>query len=128
MNYGKYRYEQQKKAKDARKKQHVIHLKEIHFRPKTEEHDYQFKTRHIRGFLEEGNKVKVLVDFRGREMAHMNFGYKILERLVNDLEDVGVKAKCSFAKEMLELEFDEKKIKEEKIKEIVKNSGYELTI
>ncbi len=89
MNYGKYRYELQKKAKDARKKQHVIHLKEMHFRPKTEEHDYQFKTRHIRGFLEEGNKVKVLVDFRGREMAHMNFGYQILERLINDLQDVG---------------------------------------
>jgi len=90
MNYGKYRYEQQKKAKDAKKKQHVIHLKEMHFRPKTEEHDYQFKTKHIREFLEEGNKVKVMVDFRGREMARMDFGYKILERLINDLEDVGV--------------------------------------
>ncbi|OGC86503.1 MAG: translation initiation factor IF-3 [candidate division Zixibacteria bacterium RBG_19FT_COMBO_42_43] len=90
MNYGKYRYEQQKKAKDAKKKQHVIVLKEMHFRPKTEEHDYQFKTRHIREFLEDGNKVKVMVDFRGREMAHMDFGYKILERLINDLQDVGV--------------------------------------
>jgi len=89
MNYGKYRYEQQKKAKDAKKKQHIIVLKEMHFRPKTEEHDYQFKTRHIREFLADGNKVKVMIDFRGREMAHMDFGYKIIERLINDLEDVG---------------------------------------
>ncbi len=90
MNYGKYKYEQQKKSKDAKKKQHVLHLKEMHFRPKTEEHDYQFKTRHIKEFLEDGNKVKITVDFRGREMAHTNFGYKIVERLQQDLQDVGI--------------------------------------
>lgn len=90
MDYGKYKYEQNKKSRESKKKQHVLHVKEIKFRPKTEEHDYQFKTRHIRDFLEHGNKVKVYVDFRGREMAHTDFGYKIMERLQNDLSDVGI--------------------------------------
>jgi translation initiation factor IF-3 len=87
MDYGKYLYEQSKKAKSAKKKQHVIQLKEIRFRPKTEEHDYQFKLKHIRDFLAEGCKVKTTVVFRGREMAHKDFGQRILERLIVDLGD-----------------------------------------
>jgi translation initiation factor IF-3 len=89
MDYGKYKYEMNKKARDAKKKQHVFQLKEMRFRPKTEEHDYQFKLRHIRDFLKEGNKVKVFIVFRGREMTHREFGHNILERLERDLNDVG---------------------------------------
>jgi translation initiation factor IF-3 len=90
MDYGKYKYELSKKAKDAKKKQRFWHLKEMRFRPKTEEHDYTFKMRHIREFLSQGNKVKILVGFRGREMSHKEFGQKIMERLQSDLNDVGV--------------------------------------
>lgn len=88
MDYGKYLYENSKKAKAAKKKQHQIHLKEMRFRPKTEEHDYQFKLKHIREFLEQGAKVKAFIIFRGREMAHKEMGYKILDRLKVDLEDM----------------------------------------
>ena len=88
MDYGKYLYENSKKAKAAKKKQHQVHLKEMRFRPKTEEHDYQFKLKHIREFLEEGFRVKAFIIFRGREMAHKEMGFKILERLQQDLEDV----------------------------------------
>lgn len=88
MDYGKYRYENSKKAKAARKKQHTVSLKEMRFRPKTEEHDYQFKLKHVREFLEQGSKVKVFVIFRGREMVHKERGYKILERLKEDLADI----------------------------------------
>ena len=89
MDYGKYKYELAKKAKDAKKKQRFLQLKEMRFRPKTEEHDYAFKMRHIREFLAQGSKVKVMVVFRGRERSHMEFGEKILEKLRNDLADVG---------------------------------------
>ncbi|MFQ6032763.1 MAG: translation initiation factor IF-3 [Candidatus Zixiibacteriota bacterium] len=90
MDYGKYKYELSKKAKDAKKKQRFWHLKEMRFRPKTEDHDYTFKMRHIREFLSQGNKVKVFVEFRGREMSHKEFGQKIMERLQADLTDVGI--------------------------------------
>jgi translation initiation factor IF-3 len=89
MDYGKYKYELAKKAKDAKKKQRFLQLKEMRFRPKTEEHDYAFKMRHIREFLMQGSKVKVMVVFRGRERSHMEFGEKILEKLKTDLLDVG---------------------------------------
>jgi translation initiation factor IF-3 len=89
MDYGKYKYELAKKAKDAKKKQRFLQLKEMRFRPKTEEHDYTFKMRHVREFLTQGNKVKILVVFKGRERSHMEFGEKILNRLVADLVDVG---------------------------------------
>lgn len=88
MDYGKYLYENSKKEKAAKKKQHQISLKEMRFRPKTEEHDYQFKLKHIREFLEDGAKVKVFVVFRGRELAHKEMGYKVLDRLKDDLVDV----------------------------------------
>jgi translation initiation factor IF-3 len=90
MDYGKYRYLQSKKAKASKKKQHTIQVKTIRFRPKTEEHDYVFKTKHIREFLEQGNKVKVSVDFRGRELAHRELGEKIIEKVKADLGDIGV--------------------------------------
>jgi translation initiation factor IF-3 len=89
MDYGKYKYELAKKAKDAKKKQRFLQLKEMRFRPKTEEHDYAFKMRHVREFLMQGSKVKVMVVFRGRERSHMEFGEKILEKLKTDLSDVG---------------------------------------
>lgn len=89
MDYGKYKYELAKKAKDAKRKQRFLQLKEMRFRPKTEEHDYTFKMRHVREFLMQGNKVKIMVVFRGRERSHMEFGQKILDRLKTDLSDVG---------------------------------------
>jgi translation initiation factor IF-3 len=89
MDYGKYKYELAKKAKDAKKKQRYLQLKEMRFRPKTEAHDYTFKMRHLREFLTQGNKVKVMVVFRGRERTHMEFGHKILDKLKTDLSDVG---------------------------------------
>jgi translation initiation factor IF-3 len=90
MDYGKYKYELSKKAKDAKKKQHSLHLKEMRFRPKTEDHDYTFKMKHIREFLSHGSKVKVFVEFRGREMTHKEFGQKVMDRLQADLTDVGI--------------------------------------
>jgi translation initiation factor IF-3 len=88
MDYGKYKYEQSKRAKEAKKHQHTILVKEMKFRPKTEDHDYQFKLKHIKKFLADGNKAKITVRFRGREMAHTELGRKILERLVHDTEDI----------------------------------------
>jgi translation initiation factor IF-3 len=88
MDYGKYKYEQSKRAKEARKHQHTIIVKEMKFRPKTEEHDYQFKLKHIQKFLEEGNKAKITVMFRGREMIHTNIGEKMLERLIQDTQEI----------------------------------------
>ena len=88
MDYGKYKYEQSKRAKEAKKHQHIIHVKEMKFRPKTEDHDYQFKLKHVRKFLTEGNKAKMTVRFRGREMAHIDLGRRILEKLVKDTDDI----------------------------------------
>lgn len=88
LDYGKYKYDQAKKQAQSRKKQHVVSIKGMRFRPKIEEHDYQFKMRHVKSFLEEGNKVKCFVLFRGREKAHAEFGSKILERLAADLTEI----------------------------------------
>jgi len=88
MDYGKYKYDLSKKDRAAKKKQHVFQLKEMRYRPKTDEHDYQFKTKHVREFLESGSKVKAFVLYRGREMAHIELGRKILDRLVVDLADI----------------------------------------
>jgi translation initiation factor IF-3 len=87
MDYGKFKYEESKKAKRAKAKQHQQRVKVIKFRPKTEDHDYNFKKKHIIEFLEGGDKVKVIVMFRGREMAHVELGQKIVERLLSDLQD-----------------------------------------
>lgn len=88
MDYGRYKYETAKKQKNARKKQHSMELKEMRFRPKVDTHDYEFKTKHIRSFLEEGNKVKVFVMFRGREMAHTEFGRELLNRVAEDMKEI----------------------------------------
>ncbi len=89
MDFGKFKYEQSKKQKQSKKKQHTFQVKEVKFRPKTEEHDYQFKRRHAEEFLEKHYKVKVTVMFRGREMDHREMGYRILDRLVKDLAPIG---------------------------------------
>ena len=88
MDYGKYKYEAQKKKSEARKKQSVIVVKEIKIRPGIEEHDYQVKMRAINRFLSDGDKVKVTLRFRGREMAHQELGAKILDRVQKDLEEI----------------------------------------
>jgi len=90
MEYGKYKYEKSKREAQARKKQTVIVIKEIKFRPKTDEHDYQFKLKHITRFLEEKNKVKVVMRFRGREIIHMDKGLAMLNRVRADLGDLAV--------------------------------------
>ena len=90
MDFGKYQYQEQKRAREARKHQKVIEVKEIKFRPKVDEHDYQFKKKHIERFLEDGDKVKATIFFRGREMAHPEIGRRILERLIEELADVAI--------------------------------------
>jgi len=88
MNYGKFQYQKSKRAHEARKHQKQVMLKEVKFRPKTEEHDYQFKKNHIVRFIGEGNKAKATVVFRGREMTHQEIGRRLMERLVNDLKEI----------------------------------------
>jgi translation initiation factor IF-3 len=88
MDYGKYKYEQSKRAKEAKKHQHMIVVKEMKFRPKTEEHDYQFKLKNIQSFLADGNKTKVTIMFRGREMLYTELGKKILNRLIQDTQEI----------------------------------------
>ncbi len=89
MDYGKYLFEQNKKAHSARRKQKQIHVKEVKFRPGTEEGDYQVKLRNLIRFLSNGDKTKVTLRFRGREMAHQNLGRQLLERVRQDLEEYG---------------------------------------
>ena len=89
MDYGKYKYEAQRAARESRKKQHVIQVKEVKFRPGIEDHDYKFKLRHARRFLEEGNKVKLTMMFRGRQVTHPEIGREVLIRVAGDLEDLG---------------------------------------
>lgn len=88
IDFGKYRYEQQKKEKEARKKQHNVTLKEIRFRPHTDTHDFDFKTRHAKEFLEQGHKVKAWVQFRGRDIVYKDAGRELLDRFTEKLEDV----------------------------------------
>ena len=90
MDFGRYQYQEQKRAREAKKHQKIIEVKEIKFRPKVDEHDYQFKKKHIERFLEDGDKVKATIFFRGREMAHPEIGRRILERLIEDLKDVAI--------------------------------------
>jgi len=88
MDYGKYIYEQSKKEKINKKKQHTIVVKEIRMRPKTDKHDLEFKVKHAREFIEQKNKVKFTVQFRGRELAYKEFGRTLLERVLSMLEDI----------------------------------------
>ena len=89
LDFGKYKYEIQKKKNEARKKQKVIEVKEIKMRPSIDEHDYQVKMRSMRRFLEEGDRVKVTIRFRGRELVHQDLGLKVLERVREELGDLG---------------------------------------
>lgn len=88
MDYGHFKYDKTKKQKEAKKKQRVIVVKEMSFRPSTDDHDYAFKLRHIREFLNEGNKVRVAILYRGREMAHKEVGARQLKRLMDDIADI----------------------------------------
>ena len=88
LDYGKFKYEQQKKRNEARKKQKIIEVKEIKMRPGIDEHDYQVKMRSMRRFLGDGDKVKVTIRFRGREMAHQELGMKVLDRGCDDLDEL----------------------------------------
>ena len=90
MDFGKFRYQRQKKAHDAKLKQKTIQLKEVKFRPSTEENDYQVKVRNVIRFLAEGDKAKITMRFKGREIAHQEFGMQMLERIKEDLSDYGV--------------------------------------
>ncbi len=89
MDYGKYKYEQQKRESEARKKQKVIEIKEIKFRPGTDTHDYEVKMRSVLKFLQNGDKVKITLRFRGREMAHQDLGRDLLERVAEDVKEFG---------------------------------------
>jgi len=89
MDFGKYRYEQTKKERESRKKQHFIKVKEIKLRPSIDDHDYQTKMKHAQTFLAKGDKVKVVLVYRGREMAHTEYGKKLFDRFIQDVETFG---------------------------------------
>jgi len=89
MDFGKFKYEQQKRESEARKKQKTIEVKEVKFRPNTDTHDYEVKMRNVFKFLENGDKVKITMRFRGREMAHQNLGRDLLERVAEDVTELG---------------------------------------
>ena len=90
MDYGKHKYKASKKAHEAKKKQKIIHLKEVKFRPNTDIHDFDFKLRNVQRFLENGDKAKVVIFFKGREIVHREFGMRVLERVVEATEDTAV--------------------------------------
>lgn len=89
MDFGKFKYEQQKRESEARKKQKIIEVKEVKFRPNTDTNDYEVKMRNVYKFLEAGDKVKITLRFRGREMAHQNLGRQLLERVAEDVKELG---------------------------------------
>ena len=89
MDFGKFKYETQKREAEARKKQKIIEVKEVKFRPNTDTHDYEVKMRNVVKFLESGDKVKITLRFRGREMAHQNLGRELLERVAKDITEIG---------------------------------------
>ena len=89
MDYKKFLYEKKKKEKEAKKKQHTVTIKELRFRPHTDDHDYNFKLKHAKSFLEEGNKVKATVQFRGRDIIYSDNGRDLLERFADDLKELG---------------------------------------
>jgi len=90
MDFGKFKYETQKRESEARKKQKIIEVKEVKFRPNTDVHDYDVKMRNVTKFLENGDKVKITLRFRGREMAHLNLGRELLERVADDVEEAAL--------------------------------------
>lgn len=90
LDYGKYKFEMEKKAKEAKKNQQIIKIKEIRLQPKIDTHDYNFKLNHVKDFLAHGDKVKITIRFKGRQMAHMYLGNDVLKKFEQDLTDVGV--------------------------------------
>jgi len=96
MDYGKYKYQQQKKLQEAKKKQTQSQLKEVKLRPKIEEHDFQFKLKHIRRFLKEGSRVKVTMRFKGREIVHTDLAKSVLVRIVKEVEEISRLEKSAF--------------------------------
>lgn len=90
MDYGKFKYRQSKKAHEAKKNQKIVHLKEVKFRPGTEKHDFDFKLKHVQRFLEAGDKAKVVIFFRGREIVHREQGKKLLDRVVEATEEIAM--------------------------------------
>ena len=90
MDYGKFKYQQSKKQQEAKKKQVQVQVKEVKIRPKTDDHDLDFKIKHVRRFLEEGNKAKVTLVFRGREITHQEIGRAVIERFASELADIAV--------------------------------------
>lgn len=90
MDYGKHKYKASKKAHEAKKKQKIIHLKEVKFRPNTDQHDFDFKLRNVQRFLDNGDKAKVVIFFKGREIVHREFGMKVLERVAEATEETAV--------------------------------------
>ena len=93
MNYGKYKFEQSKREKEARKKQKSFEVKEIHITPNIDTHDFEFKAKNARKFLEDGNKVKITLKFRGREMNYIKLGEEVLQKFIDDLSDISVPEK-----------------------------------
>lgn len=129
MDYGKYRYQESKKKHDAKLKQKQVQIKEIKFRPNTDEGDYNIKLRNLINFLNEGDKVKVTLRFRGREMAHQEFGMRLLERVKNDLEAVAMVEqfpKMEGRQMVMVLSPKRKDAKTEKNKNAVENSSVVL--
>lgn len=124
MDFGKFKYEQQKKDKLLRKKQQVIQVKEVRFHPNTDTHDFDFKVRHARQFLQDGNKVKASVVFRGRQMAHQEFGFELLAKFKKELEDIAIieKEPSMEGRFMIAIIAPDKK----KLKPAVKNSDETL--
>lgn len=90
MDFGKFKYQQSKKLQEAKKKQVHVQLKEVKLRPKTDDHDLEFKVKHVKRFLEEGNKAKITMVFRGREITHTNIGQNILDRIAEELQEVAI--------------------------------------
>ena len=90
MDYGKHKYKASKKAHEAKKNQKVVHVKEVKFRPNTDQHDFDFKMKHVHRFLENGDKAKVVIFFKGREIVHREFGQKVLERIADQTEDIAI--------------------------------------
>jgi len=88
MDFGRFKYKLSKKEKDSKKKQHIVHIKEIRFRPKIEKHDFDFKVKNARKFIEQGNKLKVTVIFRGREVIYQEFGMNVLKKVEKQLSDI----------------------------------------
>ena len=90
MDYGKHKYKASKKAHEAKKNQKVVHVKEVKFRPNTDQHDFDFKLKHVQRFIENGDKAKVVIFFKGREIIHREFGQRVLERVAEKTEDIAI--------------------------------------